>query len=114
MKTFTGVVGKCRLLPVMAICIAGLQANDMLTEHAQRANAAMQKDDFATAETEYRAVLAIAPHLAEIRSNLGIALHMQNKFDQAEQEFRKAIEVNPHLFVPNYFLGKRLFQTNRY
>jgi tetratricopeptide (TPR) repeat protein len=89
-------------------------AADSFDEHAQRGNAAMQKNDFATAEIEYRAVLATSPQLAEIRSNLGIALHMQGKFDQAEREFRAAVRMNPRLFVPNHFLGKRLFQTDRY
>src|SRR5207244_7715486 len=86
----------------------------VLQEHAQRAGAAMQRNDFATAETEYRAVLVMAPQLAEMRSNLGIALYMLGKFDQAEKEFRVALRSNPRLFVPNYFLGERLFQTNRY
>ena len=91
-----------------------LHADDTLEEHAQRARAAMKENDFAAAEIEYRAVLATAPQLAEIRSNLGIALHMQGKFEQADREFRVALRTSPHLFVPNYFLGKRLFQANRY
>lgn len=53
-------------------------------------------------------------HLAEISSNLGLALHMQDKFQQAEKEFREALRANPKLFVPNYFLGIELFKTNRY
>jgi len=91
-----------------------LQGNDKLQEHSERAGAAMQRNDFAEAEKEYRAILAIAPQLAEIRSNLGLALHMQDRFEQAEKEFRQALRANPKLFVPNYFLGIQLFKTNRY
>jgi len=105
---------KWLLVWVLIVWTVSLHADDVLQEHAQRASAAMQRNDFATAETEYRAVLVMAPQLAEMRSNLGIALYMLGKFDQAEKEFRVALRSNPRLFVPNYFLGKRLFQTNRY
>jgi tetratricopeptide (TPR) repeat protein len=91
-----------------------LQAIDKLQEHAERAGAAMQRNDYVEAEKEYRAILAIEPQLAEIRSNLGLALHMQDKFEQAEKEFRVALRADPKLFVPNYFLGIQLFKTNQY
>jgi tetratricopeptide (TPR) repeat protein len=90
------------------------QAGDKLQEYAERAGAAMQRSDFVEAEKEYRAILAMAPQQAEIRSNLGLALHMQDRFEQAEKEFRAALRANPKLFVPNYFLGIQLFKTNRY
>jgi len=91
-----------------------VQASDKLQEHAGRAGAAMQRNDFVEAEKEYRAILTMAPQLAEIRSNLGLALHMQDRFEEAEKEFRQALRANPKLFVPNYFLGIQLFKTNRY
>jgi tetratricopeptide (TPR) repeat protein len=91
-----------------------VQGSQQLQEHAERARAAMQRNDFVEAEKEYRALLAIAPHLGEIRSNLGLALHMQNKFELAEKEFRIALRSDPKLFVPNFFLGIQLFKTNRY
>jgi tetratricopeptide (TPR) repeat protein len=90
------------------------QGSDKLHEHAERAGAAMQRNDFVEAEKEYRVILAIAPQLAEMRSNLGLALHMQDRFEQAEKEFREALRANPKLFAPNYFLGIQLFKTNRY
>jgi tetratricopeptide (TPR) repeat protein len=90
------------------------QAGDALEEHAKLAGTAMQRNDFVTAEREYRAILTVAPQLAEIRSNLGLALHMQDRFDEADREFRLAIQGNPKLFVPNYFLGIQLFKANRY
>jgi tetratricopeptide (TPR) repeat protein len=91
-----------------------VQGDNKLEEHAERAGAAMQRSDFVEAEKEYRAILAVDPQLAEIRSNLGLALHMQDRFEQAEQEFRAALRANAKLFVPNYFLGVQLFKTNRY
>ena len=93
---------------------APFEDQDRVAELAKHAGAALGAKDFAGAEQDYRAILAIEPDLAEIRSNLGIALHMQGKYEQAEQEFRAAARVNPRLFVPNYFLGLQLFKANRY
>src|SRR5262245_46426741 len=85
-----------------------------LEELARRAGAALAVNDFAAAEREYRTILDLHPELAEMRSNLGIALHMQCKDVQAEKEFRSAARLNSKLFVPNYFVGVQLFKTNRY
>jgi tetratricopeptide (TPR) repeat protein len=91
-----------------------LYATDRLAELAKHGNAALATKDFPAAEQDYRAILDINPELAEMRSNLGLALYMQRKYDQAEHEFDQAVRANPRLFVPNYFLGVRLFKTNRY
>jgi tetratricopeptide (TPR) repeat protein len=79
-----------------------------------KAAAAMQRGDYAVAEVEYRSAAALAPQTAQLLSNLGLALTLQEKFDEAEKQFRASLKFNSKLFVPNYFLGKRLFQTNRY
>jgi tetratricopeptide (TPR) repeat protein len=99
---------------MLLLCTASLHGIDQVAELAKQASVALATKDFAAAERGYRAILAIDPRLAEMRSNLGIALHMQGKYDQSELEFRQAARVNPRLFVPNYFLGVRLFKTNRY
>jgi tetratricopeptide (TPR) repeat protein len=104
----------CVLLVLSLLWIPCVQGSQQLQEHAERARAAMQRNDFVEAEKEYRALLAIGPQLGEIRSNLGLALHMQNKFELAEKEFRLALRSDPKLFVPNFFLGIQLFKTNRY
>jgi tetratricopeptide (TPR) repeat protein len=96
------------------LSVGGLKANDNLAELVRHAASAMQKEDFAEAEKGYRAVLAQMPELHEIRSNLGVALHMQGKFEQAELEFRRVLRSSARLFVPNYFLGIQSFKTNRY
>src|SRR5262249_43442115 len=86
------------LLVVPLLWILSMQASDKLERHAERAGAAMQRNDFAEAEKEYRAILIMAPHLTEIRSNLGLALHMQDRFEEAEKEFRLALRANSKLF----------------
>jgi tetratricopeptide (TPR) repeat protein len=99
---------------LLVLWAVSLHADNTLAEHAKRANEAIARNDFTEAEREYRAVLAIDPALSEMRSNLGIALHMQGKYEQAQREFRAALHTNPRLFVPNYFLGIELSKSNRY
>jgi len=94
--------------------VHGVGAGENPAELIKRANAAMQKEAFAEAEVLYRTVLAQSTDLPEIRSNLGLALHMQDKFKLAESEFRTVLRSSPRLFVPNYFLGVQSFKTNRY
>jgi tetratricopeptide (TPR) repeat protein len=114
MSVFVKRRGALLFVPLIWLWVFVSQGSDKLHEHAERASAAMQRNDFVEAEKEYRAILAIAPQLAEMRSNLGLALHMQDRFEQAEKEFREALRANPKLFAPNYFLGIQLFKTNRY
>jgi tetratricopeptide (TPR) repeat protein len=101
-------------LLVTLLSVRSLRSSENLTELVRRANSAMQKDSFIEAEALYRTVLVQAPDLAEIRSNLGLALHMQGKFELAEREFQTVLRSSPGLFVPNYFLGVQNFKTNRY
>jgi len=99
---------------MLSICVATGLFGDALEDHTDKGVAAMQRGDYATAEVEYRAATALAPQTAQLLSNLGLALTLQEKFEEAEKQFRASLKVNSKLFVPNYFLGKRLFQTNRY
>ena len=94
--------------------VRGLCFSEDMAELVRRANSAMQKNSFIEAEALYRAVLVRAPDLPEIRSNLGLALNMQGKFELAEREFQTVLRSSPHLFVPNYFLGVQNFKATRY
>jgi tetratricopeptide (TPR) repeat protein len=109
-----GNIQYCGLAVLPLLWMLSAHGSEQLQQHAERASAAMQRNDFVEAEKAYRAILATAPQLAEMRSNLGLALHMQDKFELAEREFRAALRSSPKLFVPNFFLGVQLFKTNRY
>jgi len=98
----------------LSVCLTTGLLGDFLEDHMVKASAAMKRGDYAAAEVEYRAAVALAPQTAELLSNLGLALTLQEKFDEAEKQFRASLKLTSKLFVPNYFLGKRLFQTNRY
>jgi len=73
--------------------------------HFSAAQEAQQRNDYATAETEYKAVLAASPRFAEVHMNLGLIYQLQNRIPDAMAEFRQAIAIKPHLAGANFFLG---------
>jgi tetratricopeptide (TPR) repeat protein len=74
--------------------------------YSSAAAEAMQRQDYAAAEGAYQALLALSPNLAEARSNLGVALYLQKKYEPAIQQFRLALKLKSSLFVPNFFLAR--------
>jgi len=105
------------MLALLLILLLGVDsglASENVEQLASRAAAAMQNNRFEEAEKAYRAILDLAPHITEVRSNLGLALYFEEKLPAAEQEFRAVLKTSPRLFVPNFFLGKILFWKNHY
>ena len=74
-------------------------------EHFAAAQNAQKNQDYATAEQEYRAVLALKPDFAEVHMNLGLILQLQEHRQEAMAEFRRALKFNPTLAGANFFLG---------
>jgi tetratricopeptide (TPR) repeat protein len=58
------------------------------------------RGDLAGAETELRAALKLAPHLARLHWRLANLLLREDKLDQAVAEFRLASEGDPELLIP--------------
>jgi tetratricopeptide (TPR) repeat protein len=73
--------------------------------HFAAAQEAQTRHDYATAEREYQAVLAAAPHFAEVHMNLGLVYQLQNRIPEAMAEFHRALEIKPALTGANFFLG---------
>ena len=76
-----------------------------IESHFATAQEAQRAKDYATAEREYRAVLAIAPAFAEVHMNLGLLYQLQSRSTDAEAEFRSALKLKPALAGANFFLG---------
>jgi tetratricopeptide (TPR) repeat protein len=74
-------------------------------EHFAVAQAAQQNQDYARAEQEYRAVLALKPDFAEVHMNLGLIFQLQGHTQEAMSEFRTALKLKPTLAGANFFLG---------
>jgi tetratricopeptide (TPR) repeat protein len=86
---------------------------DALALHASAGAAAMTQQNWSKAEVEYRAALQLAPGIAELVSNLGLALYFQKNYKAAADTLEKAVRLDPKLFVPNLFLGRLRAEQNR-
>src|SRR6267143_1773509 len=73
--------------------------------HFAAAQRAQHDKDYATADREYQAVLALAPDFAEVHMNLGLVYQLQDRFSEAMTEFRRALKLKPGLAGANFFLG---------
>jgi tetratricopeptide (TPR) repeat protein len=76
-----------------------------IESHFAAAQRAQHDKDYATAEREYHAVLALAPDFAEVHMNLGLVFQLQDRFSEAMTEFRRALKIKPALAGANFFLG---------
>jgi tetratricopeptide (TPR) repeat protein len=76
-----------------------------IESHFTAAQQAQHDKDYARAEREYHAVLALAPDFAEVHMNLGLVFQLQDRFSEAMTEFRRALKIKPALAGANFFLG---------
>jgi tetratricopeptide (TPR) repeat protein len=76
-----------------------------IESHFAAAQQAQRDKDFATAEREYRTVLALAPDFAEVHMNLGLVYQLLDRSAEAMTEFLRALKIKPALAGANFFLG---------
>src|SRR5713101_6062920 len=76
-----------------------------IESHFTAAQKAQRDKDYATAEREYQAVLALVPDFAEVHMNLGLLYQLQDRPSEAMVELRRALKINPALAGANFFLG---------
>jgi tetratricopeptide (TPR) repeat protein len=76
-----------------------------IQSHFAAAQQAQRQKDYATAEKEYKSVIALAPEFAEVHMNLGLVYQLQNRYPEAMTEFRRALKLKPLLTGANFFLG---------
>ena len=102
------------LVILCAISVTGFagQSAPAITEkssaieaHFSAAQEAQREKDYATAEREYRAVLALAPAFAEVHMNLGLVYQLEDRSAEAMTEFQNALKIKPGLAGANFFLG---------
>src|SRR5258708_37502921 len=82
------------------------QDDNGLALHARAGAAAMGEKNWPKAEREYRAALQLAPEIAELASNLGLAFYFQKNYNAAAETLERALRLEPQLFVPTLFLGR--------
>src|SRR6266436_2527505 len=76
-----------------------------IESHFAAAQQAQRDKDYATAEREYRTVLALAPDFAEVHMNLGLVYQLLDRSAEAMTEFLRAVKFKPGLAGANFFLG---------
>ncbi len=105
-----------RLLALVALTVAALNLAAQTTtqkpdsdaeiqSHFAAAQQAQRQKDYATAEKEYKSVIALAPEFAEVHMNLGLVYQLQNRYPEAMTEFRRALKLKPSLTGANFFMG---------
>jgi len=98
-------------LAVLALKLAGQTAplhsarDSAIESHFSAAQKAQRDKDYATAEREYQAVLALVPDFAEVHMNLGLLYQLQDRPSEAMVELRRALKIKPALAGANFFLG---------
>lgn len=100
------LVAKLILVAGMAApLLAQTASEDQIAAHAQAAQQAERKNDFATAVREFQLVVKAMPKSAEMQSNLGVALYFDHQLPEAIAVFHKAMALNPALLPPHLFSG---------
>ncbi len=99
------------LLTIHAAKLAGqtvpppTEKDSTIQSHFAAAQQAQHDTDYATAEREYQAVIALAPDFAEVHMNLGLVYQLEDRSPEAMTEFRRALKMKPALVGANFFLG---------
>ncbi len=70
-------------------------ASDDAVALFNQANQFLRDDRFAEAEQLYRQAIAAQENFVDAHSNLGVALHYQQRLDEARQVLERAVALNP-------------------
>ncbi len=78
-----------------------------------RGREAMSRGDFPAAAAAYGEAVRLAPQVAELHSDLGLALYSNGQPLEASREFAQALELEPALTASHYFLGASLAESGQ-
>lgn len=91
-----------------------LQADPTLAQaHANLISLYARLQRWEKAEEHYRAAIALAPGLADVHYDYGVALTHQGRTTEAAAAFRQALEINPHHAPAHNNLGTLLLGESR-
>lgn len=68
---------------------------EIIQQHSEKANEAMEKEDYKVAIKEYKKILIIEPSLAVIKNRLGLALLYDGQIDLAQKQFIELVNKYP-------------------
>jgi predicted Zn-dependent protease len=85
--------------------LRGQDVPAQIHEHAANAERALRGNDLASAEREYRAILALNPDNSEAWTGLGVLLYGSGKAEEAAGALNKALTIDPFEKRAELFLG---------
>jgi tetratricopeptide (TPR) repeat protein len=91
----------------MASWLLAAQSNssDPLTQHMEKAEQALRANDMASAEREYRAILAADAQNSEAWTGLGVLLYGSGRANEAVPALQSALRIDPGAKNAELFLG---------
>jgi len=101
----------------LAVLPGSLEAQaprEQLARLNTEAQEALARSDFPGAEKAFREIARLEPGLAEVHSNLGFTLYMQDRFREAVPSFLKALEMKPSLDSAKGLLGLCYFKLHQF
>jgi tetratricopeptide (TPR) repeat protein len=88
----------------LAVMAFGQQVSPAIRTEIQQGRAALQSGDFSAAEQHLSAALKLAPNLADVHADLGMAYYSDHQYDKAMAESKEAQRLNPSLATARSFL----------
>ena len=113
-QSYAIVCGVLLLCFFTAPTSAQVGAEEDLHRASVAAADAMRRLDYATAEREYLKIVKLAPKVAEVHNNLGLACYLQGKLEPAAAHFQSAVKLKPSLYAPNYFLARIRYKQGKF
>jgi predicted RNA methylase/Flp pilus assembly protein TadD len=102
-------------------CISASRATDnrnpvseSALAHISRARDCAARGALDEAIAAFRAALSIAPALAEVHNDLGLAHQAKGQLDEAVRSYRAALSINPGLAAAHFNLGRALQVQGRH
>lgn len=85
-----------------------------IAKHTKMAEIHELAANYEGAADEYRAVIELAPQLAEAYMGLGNNLNQLSRYDEAAEAYRKAVELEPKVYSFRFNLGVTLARAEKY
>ena len=83
----------------------GVSKQQQIQAHVQRAEQAIRSSDFASAEREFQAVVALDPGNRDARGNAAVMRYFQGDWAGAAEQFRGVLEMQPKTWKVQAYLG---------
>jgi tetratricopeptide (TPR) repeat protein len=104
----------------LILAVSGLSAGSQTkqgpdqsaSQLAAQAQSAMRAKDYPQAIAALQKLQAMAPQVAEVHADLGIAFYFEGRFADAVREDRQALRLKPSLEHAQIFLGMSLAESN--